>query len=271
MDDDGIDGRVSESRGELVSNAPHDGLVRPVAPPLPTGGPGDVLRPVMFVDYDGVLNVFPPDKVQRRGGVGSTDWMKDEVMIRTFSDDNAFRPDARRRTVVTDGGGYRMRISVRWSTELAGLIDADVTAGLADYVWLSTWQPYTERLERWMGWDPTRYRTAVWYDAGTSAGIWTGKYDTVRDQVRADTLTGVTRPIVWVDDEEADGTAAMRLQQLVDPKLTPMLMIQPDARIGISRPQWRRIHEFITDPSTRRGGVERLAAGARTGTGHLGY
>lgn len=33
-------------------------------------------RPVIFTDFDGVLNAFPDDKIQRRGGVGHTGWLK---------------------------------------------------------------------------------------------------------------------------------------------------------------------------------------------------
>ena len=33
-------------------------------------------RPVIYTDFDGVLNAFPDSKIQRRGGVGHTGWLK---------------------------------------------------------------------------------------------------------------------------------------------------------------------------------------------------
>ena len=41
------------------------------------GGSGTTMnRPVIYADFDGVLNAFPDDKIQRRGGVGHTGWLK---------------------------------------------------------------------------------------------------------------------------------------------------------------------------------------------------
>lgn len=37
-----------------------------------------MVRAVIYTDFDGVLNAFPDDKVLRRGGVGHTQWLKED-------------------------------------------------------------------------------------------------------------------------------------------------------------------------------------------------
>lgn len=49
-------------------------------------------RPLLFIDFDGVINQFPDDKVMRRQG--RTDWMEpDDPRRDTYSPDNWFGPD----------------------------------------------------------------------------------------------------------------------------------------------------------------------------------
>ena len=50
--------------------------------------------PVVYTDFDGVLNAFPDDKVLRRGGVGHTVWMKaDDPRKPLYDAARAFRLD----------------------------------------------------------------------------------------------------------------------------------------------------------------------------------
>lgn len=53
-------------------------------------------------------------------------------------------------------------------------------------------------------------------------------------------------PIVWVDDDETGGEAAHALHDSV--LASPILLVQPDPRTGISRPQWECIRQFVSDP-----------------------
>lgn len=58
-------------------------------------------RPLLFIDFDGVINQFPDDKVMRRQG--RTDWMESDDPCRdTYSPDNRFGPDRRERLLVRD-------------------------------------------------------------------------------------------------------------------------------------------------------------------------
>lgn len=72
-------------------------------------------RPVIYTDFDGVLNAFPDSKIQRRGGVGHTGWLKpDDPRASLYSSDHAF-PLTGNLVVEVPPGRYRLR----WSRKLA--------------------------------------------------------------------------------------------------------------------------------------------------------
>ena len=88
-------------------------------------------RPLLFIDFDGVINQFPDPKVMRRQG--TTDWMRpDDPRRAAYAPDNWFRPDRRERLLVHDLG---RRFTIRWNAELVARLDALD----ADKWWLSTW------------------------------------------------------------------------------------------------------------------------------------
>lgn len=113
-------------------------------------------RPLLFIDFDGVINQFPDDKVMRRQG--RTGWMRpDDPHRAAYAPDNWFRPDRRERLLVRDLG---RRFVIRWNAELVARLDALD----ADKWWLTTWQPETGRLNRALGVD---WPTIRWYDPVT--------------------------------------------------------------------------------------------------------
>lgn len=77
-------------------------------------------RPLLFIDFDGVINQFPDPKVMRRQG--TTDWMRpDDPRRAAYAPDNWFRPDRRERLLVHDLG---RRFTIRWNAELVARLDA---------------------------------------------------------------------------------------------------------------------------------------------------
>lgn len=174
-------------------------------------------RPLLFIDFDGVINQFPDDKVMRRQG--RTGWMRpDDPHRAAYAPDNWFRPDRRERLLVRDLG---RRFVIRWNAELVARLDALD----ADKWWLTTWQPETGRLNRALGVD---WPTIRWYDPITRDGIPTGKRRTILDALKQD------RPIVWLDDEETTYNAGLAIQ--TTPHEAPVLGVGPDSAIGVSRP-----------------------------------
>lgn len=186
-------------------------------------------RPLLFIDFDGVINQFPDDKVMRRQG--RTGWMRpDDPRRAAYAPDNWFRPDRRERLLVRDLG---RRFVIRWNAELVARLDALD----ADKWWLSTWQPETAQLNRALGVD---WPTVQWYDPVTRDGILTGKRRTILDALKQD------RPIVWLDDEETTYNAGLAIQ--TTPHEAPVLGVGPDSAIGIGRPQMDLVEDFIRNP-----------------------
>lgn len=207
-------------------------------------------RPLVFIDFDGVINQFPDDKVMRRQG--RTDWMEpDDPRRDTYSPDNWFRPDRRERLLVRDLG---RRFTIRWNAELVARLDALD----ADKWWLSTWQPETAQLNRALGVD---WPTVQWYDPTTREGIWTGKRRTILDALAQN------RPIVWLDDEETTYNAGLAIQ--ATPHEAPVLGVGPDSAIGVGRPQMDLVEDFIRNPPA--GSVVRFETAGDGHEGHWGF
>lgn len=189
-------------------------------------------RPLLFIDFDGVINQFPDPKVMRRQG--TTDWMRpDDPRRAAYAPDNWFRPDRRERLLVHDLG---RRFTIRWNAELVARLDALD----ADKWWLSTWQPETAQLNRALGVD---WPTVQWYDPTTREGIWTGKRRTILDALAQN------RPIVWLDDEETTYNAGLAIQ--ATPHEAPVLGVGPDSAIGVGRPPDGPRRGFHPQPARR--------------------
>lgn len=216
----------------------------------PAGEETGMTRPLVFIDFDGVINQFPDDKVMRRQG--TTDWMRpDDPRRAAYAPDNWFRPDRRERLLVHDLG---RRFTIRWNAELVARLDALD----ADKWWLSTWQPETAQLNRALGVD---WPTVQWYDPTTREGIWTGKRRTILDALAQN------RPIVWLDDEETTYNAGLAIQ--ATPHEAPVLGVGPDSAIGVGRPQMDLVEDFIHDPPA--GPVVRFETAGDGHKGHWGF
>lgn len=122
-------------------------------------------------------------------------------------------------------------------SRLDALTKPTATRDGARIIWLSTWQPFTDSLNRALGVD---WPTVEWYDPQTGIGRLTGKRRTVLDRLSD------ARPIIWIDDEETTPSAQSALRGSLPP--APVLAVGPDARIGISRPQMAAIERFASDP-----------------------
>lgn len=207
-------------------------------------------RPLLFIDFDGVINQFPDPKVMRRQG--TTDWMRpDDPRRAAYAPDNWFRPDRRERLLVHDLG---RRFTIRWNAELVARLDALD----ADKWWLSTWQPETAQLNRALGVD---WPTVQWYDPMTREGIWTGKRRTILDALAQN------RPIVWLDDEETTYNVGLAIQ--ATPHEAPVLGVGPDSAIGVGRPQMDLVEDFIRNPPA--GSVVRFETAGDGHEGHWGF
>lgn len=191
---------------------------------------------IILIDFDGVINQFPDDKVRQRQN--SAAWMKPgDPRINLYSPANWFIPDSKGTAQAGRFGRYR----ILWSSELVSRLDAltkpTSTRDGARIMWLSTWQPFTDSLNEALG---VGWPTVTWYDPQTGVGRLTGKRRTVLDRLSD------ARPIIWIDDEETTPSAQSALRGSLPQ--APVLAVGPDARIGISRPQMAAIERFAADP-----------------------
>lgn len=176
-------------------------------------------RPQIFLDFDGVLNVFP-----------------DSYQPTPIDYDLGFTPDCKQRVTLPEG-----RFTIHWSSVLTNRLYA--LSDQANLFWLSTWQPETHILNQLLNWSPEKITTVTWYDPISRKGIWTGKRDHIRNTITKNDPT----PIVWVDDEECITIAQQQLAGMHP--TAPILMIRPDPRIGISQRQLALINQFTTNPN----------------------
>ena len=109
-------------------------------------------KPVVFTDFDGVLNAFPDDKLLCRGGVNKVmTWAKpDSPYAKMYNPEKAFHLDGNEKAH-TPVGSWR----IHWSSELSDAMYALAVDGIVELWWLSTWQSYCSQiLDPMLGWDP---------------------------------------------------------------------------------------------------------------------
>lgn len=218
-------------------------------------------KPLLLIDFDGVINAFPDDKLLRRGGQTGS-WLGklrgDDPRRQLYSLDNAFLLDRSERVTVTQINRYdeceTATVRIRWAGELAGAVRRLQADCEADVAWLSTWQPWTDRLERKLGFtrsgdDAPLLSTVRWYDPVSGENRAAGKRLAVAAVLQELQATSQQRPIVWIDDEEADAEAERWLRSRGLGEASPLLMIQPDDRIGVSRSQWKHAVDFMRGAS----------------------
>ena len=86
-------------------------------------------RPLLFIDFDGVINQFPDPKVMRRQG--TTDWMRpDDPRRAAYAPDNWFRPERGARGPIGRPGCGQM-VAVHLAAGDSA-IEPGVGRGLAD-------------------------------------------------------------------------------------------------------------------------------------------
>lgn len=121
---------------------------------------------------------------------------------------------------------------------------------MLDLRWLSTWQPYTEMLGDRLGWDDSVVSSVFWHDPNTHEGRVMQKLDLIMNEIikqRERVERGYdAHAIIWVDDGAINNRT---ITALIHTQLaSPLLLISPDARIGISRRQLELIYTFVNRP-----------------------
>lgn len=215
-------------------------------------------KPMMMIDFDGVINAFPDRKIMRRGGIGKTSWLKDnDPRKQLYSIENAFILNGN-ETIRIDYDKYH----IHYAKELVSIIASIIKSKQADYTWLTTWQPYTSILNSKLGID-FHTETAQWYNHEMPLTSQKGKIDWLKSYLRNDyqymlkshpgvknansnEFNRMLTPIIWIDDEMVRNWSISEIMQTTP---APILFIRPNYRTGINRKQMNAIIEWIHDDS----------------------
>lgn len=212
--------------------------------------------PLVICDLDGVIMPILPYVIQSNGSIGDTDWMDKSYYKsvfreafardkRIFSTEHAFTPDHDLAPGDPFCPDHRDRDLI-WSSELVGNFRQMMDDGQITWLWLSSNLPWISSINKAIGFDDT-----VAVGANCSVLKRGYKLDTVEQMLRRNLSSPYPTPIIWIDDQQASKANARLLKPLVQSTRTTMLMVQPDTRIGISREEWQRIEQFVTDPRER--------------------
>lgn len=228
--EDRVDGTVAKGYAPIGRPVPHD-------------------RPVLLLDFDGVINVFRKPDFDPLAAKPSpiTDAYdidrRQSVSIDTRTDPWAFD--------TYPAGGIERKYRIRYASKLiADILDAE-DAGLLTVVWLTSWKKFAPlRLEPMLGMRLPGMRGhayADWLYRGLSDDGSYGKASWVGDAYDTGALAV---PFVSVDDSYTVGELLRARTDggsyRVAPSV-PRLAITTDERVGITQGEWKHIVGFCKE------------------------
>jgi len=179
-------------------------------------------RPVLFLDFDDVVNLFGSRTAHRKNRSALGYLRKVDMYV---------------------GGRF---YSVNWSSELVRKLNAAKDKYGFEWLWLTTWVDNAPRYvdfhlgtrsDGFVDWD---------VDGGIALSASTAVVENVRSNRKyaalLDNLRANPRPFVWVDDS---ATAKYNPDDFVGDLDVPHLVVTPDARYGIDANDLSRVLEFL--------------------------
>lgn len=193
------------------------------------------MKPILFADFDGVINAFIYDD-------------------RIVSEDTHFALDT-----VDYAVSLGKKYTLNFSSELVNQFRDLIVDDAVKWLWLTTWRDEAvTNLNPVLGFPEGKAGYLPWQDTTISTtNPQIGKYFGLNDYILEQEDRGLLlpgTPIIWVDDVATMGFADLsetdiqRLQNNPYPQPMfhyPTLIIKPDMRWGISRAEMQQIHDFI--------------------------
>lgn len=220
----------------------------------PVGRPVPQDRPVLLLDFDGVINVFhkpgfdpltaKPEPITDAYGIDR------DQLVTVDTKTGQWEPGAHR----ADGTGRQYH--VRYASRLVSdILDAEAS-GLLTVIWLTSWKRFAPlKLEPTLGMRIPGMRGrayADWIYRGFSDDGSHGKVDWIS---RAYETGALTVPFVSADDSRTVGELLRRNgvdgRHMVAPSI-PRLAITTDERVGITKGEWAEILSFCEGHSQGR-------------------
>lgn len=214
-------------------------------------------KTVAYFDIDGVLNAIPFERVW----VGSEEDRTSRDILPLYEPKNweivRLQPDLtthfdinREEQVTMDKNDTPKTFTLRFSDELIQRINVLIEDDFIDFKWLTTWRDQAHVAAEAFGL-PTNLPWIQWYQRGMSDYQQVGKGDAIERLA----TEGEARRFLWVDDVatkwHANYPDTTRLEN--DPLYDKYyrfgskdrLVLQTDARFGISREEMQAIEDFV--------------------------
>lgn len=194
--------------------------MRPLSGCTVTRGQDKAVSPVIYLDFDGVINFFGGrHKHRERSGLGYTRHAAASPLPR-YNQFGQQHPT----------GVY----PIQWSGQLLHMLSE--IDGL-DIIWLTTWRDSTSELERAMGWMKP-VGSLDWVDGPT------GREHAGKVPALLHHQMFTPRPFIWADDEAHQFYLPEHRAQTAN---TPQLLIAPDEKVGLTASHVQQIADFVAE------------------------
>lgn len=209
---------MSEADKPTVST-PHPGFaMRATYDPDATG-------PVMFLDFDGVLNA-----VTRTGNKTDRNVWSDYTYLDMPS-------------TIGDVDSYPVNYSPSVVSFLHEMVDAGV-----ELVWLTTWCEDTVFFNAMLG-TPEAKWLGVSGSAAQDANLFQDKSWWKLEEART---YAAMRPVIWVDDDHYSNSRKVNEWVSSRSRYAATLIVSPQTRLGLTKKMLRNIREFVEEQNNRK-------------------
>lgn len=195
----------------------------------------------MFVDVDGVLNVFG-DPARYHDGTDS----KAEDKYPIYNTKACYMAD-----VLDEVYPRNKRYNIRWSHEMIHDLKTIIESPNVDFSWLTSWYPFTDEIINPLFDMSYEHNPDVNIDTVYGWMHLNRNYYDKYNYVRGYIVRHPDNPVIWIDDEYVNRYSYNDMKEALQTCRIPrrVLMIQTNSTIGISREQMDTIREFCAKPT----------------------
>ena len=216
------------------------------------------MKPVLFCDFDGVVNQFPflyekvHNDVEREEFITEgleviTHGLNEYALRKQVCDEQVFFVPDSRFMAKAGNGEFMINYSSEMVSRLRGLIESDEV----EFVWLTTWREHTVQLDKQFGfpedkvtWLPWQQRMSDYNHSGKGWAI---------DDWFEEHSEFVERRWVWLDDIATrsycnwnDFDGFVKPDRKLEYASKDCLILDTDDTWGISREQLNMIESFVS-------------------------
>jgi hypothetical protein len=195
----------------------------------------------MFVDVDGVVNVFGDPEHYHDGT--NADLVNKYPLYNT---DTCYKADAMNRV-----HPLHRSYDLLWSHEMIHDMKTIIESPSVDFSWLTSWYPFTDEIINPLFDMSYEDNPDVIIDTVSGWMHFHQDYYDKYNYVKKYILQHPHNPVIWVDDEYVNSYSYHDMENALESCHTPrsVLMIQTNSIIGISRKQMDIIRDFCAKPT----------------------